>query len=472
MNFSNKYLTTKIVAKDGGVFIEVNRQAQIVINDQKAANGYVHVVNNVLSQSPKSIQDVMNSLPDTYSIWKEAWMVSGMKDSLNTLTSSYTCMIQSNDAYANSGITGMGDLLTELRSKNPTITDDQKLLYNYIAYHLTPGYKYLVDLYNLSSLKTMIDGEVIVLKRNVDQIVLNEFEIGGVLEKGVNVDKTSTYTDLSCSNGVIQDIKGNIQIVKRNAFRVYWDIAEQAEIMALKGFRKAGTSVTFDNTEIAGITWGKTATTNKITYNAMGYPTTITKDNNFVYGDGLKFRLSTNTIKWIEFKTPVLVPGTYKVWLSYRALASTSAQTIRTIFKDDPLEDTSQDQILGSVLTSYNKSATSYGLTSYGTELFQKALLDGYRHQMINSKNFWDTSNCCQAMGIIQVNTTGQHVIRFEPLTTRDFTTTWDQIMFIPIDDDQIWPKQDIAGKLIYADTPNCQIYPYSDCPLETTSQP
>jgi hypothetical protein len=215
---------------------------------------------------------------------------------------------------------------------------------------------------------------------------------------------------------------------------------------------------------MAGITWGKTAVTNKLTYIAQGYPLTITKDNNFVYGDVLKFRLSTNTIKWIEFKTPVLVAGTYKVWLSYRALTSSSSQTIRTIFKQEGQED----QVLGTVLTSYNKSAASYGLTAYDNELFAKALLDGYRHHMINSKGFWDTANCCQAMGIMQVTTTGQHTIRFEPLTTRDFTTSWDQIIFIPIDDDQIWPKQDIAGKLIYSDTPNCQIYPYSECVPDT----
>ena len=163
-------------------------------------------------------------------------------------------------------------------------------------------------------------------------------------------------------------------------------------------------------------------------------------------------------MKWIEFKTPVLVPGTYKVWFSYRGL--TTVQQIRNIFKQDGQED----QVLGVISTSYNKSPGTYGLTDYNNEFFQKQLLEGYRYQMINSQRFWSNSNNCQALGIIQVFTTGQHTLRMEPLNSSQFSTWWDQILFIPVDEDQIWPKQDNVGKMIYQDTPLCEIYPYSDC--------
>lgn len=465
VNFSKYYITTKTVSGNNSeVYIEVNREAKVIEKDLHAVNGYVHVIDHVLYQSKETIGDVINSLPVTYSLWKEAYAQSGIQDSINKMTNDsiltqFTIFIQSNDAFALAGITNMDELMAEIKSKNTSVTDEHQLLYNYIAYHITSGFKYVAqDLMQQSSVNTLVPGQVIVMKKDISDVLLNEFVIGGVLEEGVLVNRNSDYTDLSCSNGVVQDIQGNIQIVNRAAYRVYWDLGEQPEIMSLKGFRKAGTEVYFDNTDLAGIKWGKSFDTDKIAYTALSYPTIVGKDNNYVYSDYLRFRLSTNTIKWIEFTTPVLVPGTYKVWLSYRAIAY--YQPIRTIFKQSGYDD----QILGTVTADYNRQPSSYGLTAYDEEFFAKELLDGFRQQMINSQAFYNNANNCQALGIIQVYSTGQHVLRFEPLASLNFTTNWDQILFIPVDEDQIWPKQDIAGKLIYSDTPNCQIYPYSDC--------
>lgn len=466
VNFNYNYITTKRITGEAGVKIQINRQAEILQKDLHGANGYVHIINNVLYQSPKSILNVIDELPENYSLWKEICTTSSIKEIINTLKSTnsniaFTMFIQNNEAFANVNIHNLDELMIELRTKNSSITDDQQLLQNYVLYHLTDGYKYVAqDLMKQSSLNTLVQGEVIVLKRDIKKILLNEFHIGGVLEKGIEVNRESQFTDLSCSDGVIHDISGNIQIIKRKAYRVYWDIAEQPELMAMKNFRKAGTSIDFDNTDLSGVTWAKTFATDKINYYCGSYPTSVNKDNNYVYEDYFRFRISTNTMKWLEFKTPVLVPGTYKVWITYRALPDASSQTLRTIFKQ-----TGQDeQILGVVKTSYNKTPASYGLSSYTQEFFDKAILDGYRNQMTNSAGYYGSENSCQSMGIINVYTTGQHTLRFEPLYTTNFTTNWDQILFIPIDEDQVWPKQDLAGKLIYSDTPKCQIYPYTEC--------
>jgi len=34
-------------------------------------------------------------------------------------------------------------------------------------------------------------------------------------------------------------------------------------------------------------------------------------------------------------------------------------------------------------------------------------------------------------------------------------------IQFIPVDDDQLWPRFDIKGNYIYKDTPCDEIFPY-----------
>lgn len=461
-NFNNRYITTKTLTDGASVYIEVDRVAKIVEKDLRGANGYVHVVDNVLSRPSKSINDIITSLPEEYSLFKEVYERSKINELLleKNPEEVFTLFIQNNDAFASAKITNIDELIAELRTKTPDVTDEAQLLYNYMAYHLTLGYRYVVDLMRMSSLNTLVQGEVIVLKNEVTKVLLNEFLIGGVLEKGIPVNRDSEFTDLSVSNGVIHDISGNIQIVKRSAFRIYWDITEQPEIMALKSFRRAGASVAFDNTDLAGITWHKTFASDKLTYTCWGIPTSINKDNNFIYGDAFNFRFDLNTIKWIEFKTPVIVPGTYRVWFSYRALGGNGILDFKTIFKQEGFED----QTLNVVTTTYNKTPGSYGLEGYSSEFFQKELLDGFRHHQTNSNGFYDSANTCQALGIIQVFNTGEHVLRFEPMKSAQFSTNWDQIIFIPLDEDQIWPKQDLTGKLIYEDTPKCEVYPYTDC--------
>jgi len=470
-NFSRKFITTQTVAQTGGVKVIVNRQGNLLEKDIRAGNGYVHIVDQLLYQSLKSIHDVISELPESYSLYKEVYTKSGIASVIDAAVQAspdavFTCFIQDDAAFAKAGISSYTDLITELKAKTPQVTNEQLLVYNYMAYHFVSGFKYVVDLFNQSALKSLVEGEVIVLKKDVTKVLLNEFLIGGILEEGAEVDRSSIYTDLSCSNGVVHKINGNIQIVKRQAFRVYWDFSEQPELMAMKNFRKKGAKITIDNTDLAGITWAKTASNNTISYECNGLPSTITKDNNYVYGDYLYFRLSTNTMKWIEFTTPVLAPGTYKVWFSYRGLGGNGVQQIKSIFKQDGAEE----QIMGIITTGYNKQPASYGLTQYNQEFFQKCILDGYRNHMINSQNSYSTSQTCQALGIIQVLTTGQHKLRMEPLKSAQFTTWWDQILFIPIDEDQIWPMQDNTGKWIYQDTKRCEIYPYADCSIVTDS--
>ncbi len=467
-NFNNQYITTKTVSVSGSVTVEVNRQALLIQKDLRGSNGIVQVIDNVLSHSTKTIDQTIRELPDTYSLWKEMYnKIMKNNTALDDVSFKYTVFIQDDDAFASAGIHNMDDLMTELRAKSPAVEDDEQLLDNYLRYHSVGGLNYVTDLMIQTSLNTMVKDQPIVLKRNLDQVILNEFVIGGILEPGVPVNRKTDYTDLSCSNGVIHSINGNIQVVNRSAYRVYWDIAEQPEIMALKGFRKSGTSVGFDKGELANVTWGNKNTGNKFTYYCGGYPTTVDKNNNYTYGDRISWRFDLNTNNWAEFKTPVLVPGTYKLWFAFRA--SSDTQQMRTIFKQDG-ED---DQILGVTTLAYNKSPGSYNLTNYDNEFYQKALLDGYRYHMAAAKPggtgfFHDTAVNCQSLGVLVVSKTGQHTLRLEPLVSR-WDTSWDMFLFIPIDEDQIWPQQDITGKWIYENTPVCEVYPYTTC---TTPDP
>ena len=467
-NFRNKYLTTKVESTDAGVVIRINRQANIVERDIRGANGYLHKTDKLLTPPEYSITRVVNSLDEIqYGLFKKFFNSTTIGEYLDEYADSlsFTLFIQDNQTYTDLGITSKEDLLVRLRANTPDIIDDELLLNNYIGYHCSSQLAYVADLLTTSSLNTLVQNQVITLKRNVDQVVLDEFEINGQIEKGVLVDRESDYTDLSCANGVIHKINGNIEIVKRAAYRVYWDIAEQPEIMALKGFRKAGTTVRFEKGELSEIEFdGKNP--GAVTYNALGYATTVNKDNNYINGDNLNFRIDVAaTIQWINFKMPLLAEGKYKVWVGLRYANSDNgrvAANIRTIFRQNGQDD----QILGITEFKYTNSISSYGLSemddSYHTRLEQ----DGQRIYSMSMRTP-DTANACFLVGIIDVATTGRHTLRFEGVTAARFSPMWDVIHFIPIEDDQVWPKQDIRGNMIFQNTPRCEIWPYSEC--ETT---
>ena len=68
---------------------------------------------------------------------------------------------------------------------------------------------------------------------------------------------------------------------------------------------------------------------------------------------------------------------------------------------------------------------------------------------------------CSKNIGIIDVKHTGEHILRFDAtITSKDVGANWDMIQFIPIDEDQLYPRIAIDGSLVYKGTPSCQIFP------------
>lgn len=453
-NFQKRYLVTKTIVDDGNVVIQIDRQSNVLKKDLSAANGYLHIINNVLQSPSESVADRINNLTDNeFSFMKDLVRRSGITQELDNEASGkwFTFFIQDNQSFKNAGINSYNDLIAKLRLNTPDITDENVLLYNYVAYHCIPELRYVSDLLNISSQETLMPLQVITFKRDYDKLLLNEFEQNGVLEEGVLLDRNSEYSDLSCSNGVIQKLSGNIEFIKRKAYAVYWDIAEQPEIMALKNFRKKGAVATFSAGDLSEITWGG-GTHGTFTYQCLNYSeTSLDEKSQYVYGDYLRLTLSTAVNQWVEMKMPLLVEGTYKVWICYRREMQIN---LRAIFKQDGLEDQTLPLVLD--MSPYMPNPNAAGSSHEQIEI------DGWKQY--NAKKY-NSVMCSRLLGTIVVEKTGRHTLRFEALSNNRFRNgSWDMIHFIPVDEDQIWPKFDLKGKKAYSDTPNCQIFPYSVC--------
>lgn len=449
--FAKKYLTTKFDTS-----YLVNRQARITVKDLRGANGILQVIDKVLTPPQQTITDAIRSLPEDYSLMKEVFERSGLADSFAVVRDNlwFTFFIQDDNAFIDAGIHSVDELLTELGTNTPAVENPDTLLRNYVAYHGIKSLLYIADLLYISSMQTIAPKQVITFKRNLDVILLNELNQGKMVEAGVPLDRASEFSDLSCSNGVIQKINGNIQIKNRTAYRIYWDISEQPEIIALKNFRKPGANVNFMPGDLSEVNWGGRAPTS-INYYCGGIPTVMDDKVQFVYGDYLRFNLFSTTNQWIEFKTPVLVEGTYKVWLCYRRELELK---LKSVFKQEGYDD----QVFNYI---FDMSAYMPNPETSGEEAIE---IDGWKQY--NAKKF-NSVVISHLLGIIDVQSTGRHTMRFEATTggRGQQAGSWDMIQFIPIEEDQLWPKVDIKGNWIGPDVPNCQIFPENECPPDTT---
>lgn len=472
-NFAGTYLTTKQEGND----IRINRQALLVSpRDIKASNGYLHIVDQVLTPPDTLTESVtarVRSLPESFSLFKEAFERSGMAEALakNQKGQWKTLFIQDNDAFANLGISNITELIAELHANTPSIEDPDTLLRNFIAYHAVPRLMYVADLLVASSLETLVKNQVITFTRELSgtetKVLLNELKLGQTTEAGIPLDRSNEYTDWTCSNGVIQVISGTIQIKVRAAYRIYWDIAEQPEIMALRNFRKPGCAADYNPGDLSEITWkyksGTPTAQQQIHYYCGTVPQTIAAfddKSQYIYGDFLRLNLDLGAIQWMEMKTPVMIGSeegtTYKVWICYRRELECY---VKTSFKQEGKDD----QILPYIFDM------SLYLDAKASSSPEEAEINGWK--MYNAKKY-NSVVVSKLLGTIKVYTTGRHILRLEPTTNRRVGQlgSIDMIQFIPIDENQLWPRLDVKGNWVGPELKSCEIWPLEECPVDTTA--
>jgi uncharacterized surface protein with fasciclin (FAS1) repeats len=478
--FTGTYLTTK----QEGENIRINRQALILSpRDIRASNGYLHLIDRVLippDPVTESIAARIENLPDDFSIMKNVFRQSGMAEVLaqndintgNATQQPCTFFFQDDEAFADAGIHSMEDLIADLKKNTPNIENEDTLLYNYVSYHTVPGLYYVADLLVVSSLNTKVKNQVITFTREFadteTKILLNEIKLGQTTEPGVELDRNSEYTDWTCANGVIHRIKGNIQIKIRSAYRIYWDIAEQPEIMALRNFRKPGCKVDFNVGDLSEIQWefksGCPTEQQQIHYQCGSIPSNINAfvaNTQYIYNDFLRLNLDLGAIKWMEMKTPVLIGSdegvSYKIWICYRREMECN---VKTTFKQENDDPNKASQIL-PIITDMSKYAPSTCRDNP-----EQAEQDGYKQYTAKR---WDAVVIGQLLGTIKVYSTGRHTLRMEPTTSRRVQQLGniDMIQFIPVDENQLWPRVDMKGSWIGSDVKVCEILPYEECPEE-----
>jgi len=456
-NGLKKYLTTSTkLDNENKTYIEVNRQARIIEKDIYAENGIIQKIDAVLTPNTNTVwQAIKSEFPaNEYTIFTAALEQSGMDTVLNKQladTTWFTLLAEPDAVLQAAGINSVSQLIDTMAVIRPDVKQRANLLDLYVKYHVVPSLAYVADFMKVSTEETLVDGEVITVKVNQLDVVLNKFTYAENSDPGVMIDRNVDYTDFSCRNGVIHTVKTFMPPRLRQPMPVYWDIAEQPELTALKEFRKDGTIINFTEGELSEIKFSAASAGKGIQYACSKV---FGLKFQYVNYDYLYFGVNPSELTWVEMKTPLLIAGTYKVWVCWRRVDY--VMTFRTSF----LQAGQPTQVFPNVYSTYDYVPTGQ------TEA--QLLNSGWKYYVAkqpysnSSRAIADDGKVfvSRVLGTITVTKTGRHTLRFEGLTGTN-KVYWDMIHFIPVGDDQVWPRFDVLGHEIYKNTPCNAVYPF-----------
>lgn len=435
-----QYLLTGAANVDGISSITVNKTSRIVTSNVDLGNGVVHIIDKVLRVANKTLSQTIEADPNL-SLFTEVLKLTGWYDKLNkpltTVTvgdnqlqvGHLTVLAQSNQVFEEANL-GTLEKIKAKYSKpiggadaaDPTNPADSLNLF--VQYHIIPNINYLSDFATTPVFVTAAPLEVISSKLKGQNIVLNEDIFNGVLEEGVGMIRA--LSDETCSNGVLHYVDGNFAIKKRVPMPVYFDLCNQPEMAAnVANYRKSGGgSFGFAKGTLSEVIW---------TGNS-GYTMDWNPYGGAVNGDlfrVFRFRVGSGGLNDVEFTTPVIIKGRYKIWISYRQNSRASATT-KVFFNG-----VQTSRILNGRESPNDPNNATTGV---GDRVLESQGYKRYIFPHVQSDQLYS-----RLVGIVEVETTGRHKIK---LNTDNCSgcggadaDRWDMIEFRPVEMDQVWPK-------------------------------
>jgi len=415
-----QYLITGASNKDGISSTTVNKVASIVASNVEVGNGVIHVIDKVLRVADKTLAKTIEADP-SLSLFTEVLKETGWYDKLNVphniedKDKGYLSVLaQTNDVFKAAGFNNLQDLKNRYSHlKDPLNPKDSLNLF--VSYRILPRLQYLADLAITPALETMAPLEVISAKLDVEKILLNEEVFNGVLEKGVALIREKS--DVTASNGVLHFVDGNFAIKKRLPAPVYFDFADQPEFRKLTAIYRTALNgfQAFEKSQLSDITWDGTAT--------VAYYKDTPKGGTIGFGwhaDCLEItRFRDGSVQNIAFKTPVIIKGKYKIWISYRGQL-TKLGLVKVFF--DGVEMTRQINMAEFVNTSLDERVLES---------------QGYKRHIVPTSSKMN----CRLVGTVDVTTTARHTLTLQSQASFSAQSWFDVAEFRPVEMDQLYPK-------------------------------
>ncbi|TDH26582.1 DUF5108 domain-containing protein [Segetibacter sp. 3557_3] len=427
-----QFLITGVSVVGSQASYSVNRQALVKQSNIRVGNGLIHVIDNVLMPAKVTIAKQLEANPD-YSIFVQALRETGYYDMLNTVDQDTakrwkTVIAETNKALRDSGITSYAALKARYSNTgNPANALDSLNLY--VAYHILDGIKFLGDIITAPSHLTLQPQEVISVQLINQEVVVNEDVFDEKVEPGILLIRNTS--DNSATNGVWHTANAHFAAKFRKPTALYWDVAAFDEIRKLTAYyRKQSYPFTKQNEAdrpIKDIDWEYKDASRTQTYEFSSSGSVTNFANNqdvFTIAMG-----PPNRSAWVEFKTPVIIKGRYKVWVCYRV--RTGSGTVSSC--DVKINGETMQRPVN--FTEFRPAGSDAELESLGWKRYIENTSGNFTSRMV---------------GIVDIKTTERHTFRLEPKSGSGAVTHIDMVHFIPIDENQILPRFRPDGTKIF----------------------
>lgn len=452
-----QYLTTSSEIVAGFNKIRINRQANVIQSNISVGNGLIHSIDHVLSPATLSVAQTVAANPD-YSIFTEALKQSGLFDKLNILpannpddkTKWLTVIPETNAALSAAGIGSYAALKAKYSNTgDPKLATDGLQLF--LNYHILYDAKYLADIITSSAHNTLAPLEVLTAKLSGQTVLLNDDTFNGTYEQGFSLVRGKS--DVTATNGVVHEPSAHFDIKVRSPFRVDWDVCAFPEIMKNTAYYKKNTyyftpeeAAALSEIKFSGRQAGRDATKCLIyRYGSAG--TSNTSYNRDVLSIPLAVGGSTNIPEWVEFRTPLLIKGKYKIWVCTFIQQETGTVTTEveaTIGLDGT---TTRSPLASSRILSFIVKRPGINKTVNGV-----SVIDADAEEAIGFKTYMASTTGAQIgklMGIADLPQTGRYWLRLRSINGTQVTNNVDMIHFIPVNDDQQYWKYNVDGSKI-----------------------
>lgn len=430
-----QFLITSVVNNAGASTILVNRQGTITSANIKTGNGLIHEVNRVLKPAAKTVAELIAADPK-FSIFKQALQATGYYDTINTINSTdpklrrwFTVLAETDKALLDSGFANYAALKAKYSNTgNPLNPLDS--LNIYVKYHIIPDIKYLADIVSASSHTTLAPLEVLASKLDDVKVLINDLDFNGVREIGIELERPTS--DISGTTGVLHTALAHFKPKLRFPTAVFWDVADFPEVRKLPAiFRRANFDFAYG--AVKDVTYNNPA-------NVLTYSFSTSSTINMFWSDYLTVPMgNTSRHNWIEFTTPILIKGRYKVWVCYRAAKGSG--TVGLPGGSQAPVQVSYDGV--DLSRPFNFSDQRPNLTDGEMDAL------GWKRYTVNTNQLMTG----KFLGIVDVTTTDRHKLRLRSLPaagTGNPSCFLDMFHFIPINDVQYLPRFNIDGTLQY----------------------
>jgi len=460
-----QYLTTSGVLVNGQSKVRINKQGNIVTANIRLGNGYIHEIDGVLSPATLTLAQTIAADPNL-TIFTAGLKYTGLYDSLNFIPTAnpdttkkwLTVFAESDSVLKAAGYPNLAALQARYEPAGSVPTSITDSLHLFFDYHIIKGIQFLADIQSATAYNTFAPSEVINISYVNKLNLINDVTFNGVYEPGVSLNRSRS--DVATSNGALHytapyassagTTTGHFAIKVRSPAPVYWDVADFPEIRALPAIfrhtavRKWFPKLTATTSPIAGWDWQHTEASTGEKY-GMNYCTPGGKNPisgaaapssnvDWVYGDYMNLPLGVATAAnpgsatnaWMQMKTPVIIKGTYKVWICYERREQTGAW---------PTGRRTQCQVTidGTVMAKPFDFAepapvgTTAALETLGWKYYTSDTLRATAAKPVQNLMI------SKLVGIITIAATTTHTVRLDVIQGNSNSDDLDMIHFIPV---------------------------------------